>query len=404
MQISEFELLSYACANGIININTIQMQVEMNERKKYLEMHNHKVWQGKDGYYYTRLDDETAKTKRRLVKKAKRNDLEDAIINFYKQSANEPYIESVFYEWIDSKMKYGEIQKQTYERYEIDFKRFFSESKIAKTKFKYITELDLEEFIKISIHEKQLTAKAWGNLRSLLNGIFKYAKKRGYTPISITAFLGDLDISAKSFTKRHKKDEQCVFNELEMKKLVDYLLQKPSIGNLGVLLAAYTGMRVGEVVSLKWEDIGEKYIYVHRTQIRYHDEDGKEIYEVRDTPKTEAGIRNIVIVDGLKPILRQLKLMNPFAEYVFMKKGQIITKHVLDMCLYRACDSVGIPRRGMHVLRKTYATRLLNSNVDEAIVINRMGHTDIATTKGYYYYNDKTMEKMADLIGNVISY
>lgn len=58
----------------------------------------------------------------------------------------------------------------------------------------------------------------------------------------------------------------------------------------------------------------------------------------------------------------------------------------------------------MHVLRKTYATRLLNSNVDEAIVINQMGHTDIATTKGYYYYNDKTMEKMADLIGNVISY
>ena len=45
-----------------------------------------------------------------------------------------------------------------------------------------------------------------------------------------------------------------------MKLLAAHLLKKPTIGNLSVLFAMYTGMRVGEVVALKWEDITDDYI------------------------------------------------------------------------------------------------------------------------------------------------
>lgn len=199
-------------------------------------------------------------------------------------------------------------------------------------------------------------------------------------------------------------DEECVFREDEMHKLVEALSKKITVPNLGVLLAAYTGMRMGEVAALKWEDIREDHIYVHRTQIRYQGEDGRDIYEVRDFPKTEASIRKVVIVEGLKPILKQLRRINPFTEYVFVKDGELIRKHVFLDCLYRACDRAKIPRRGMHSLRKTFATRLINSNIDEAVIKNQMGHTDIGTTKGYYYYNDKTFENMAESIGKVINY
>lgn len=118
----------------------------------------------------------------------------------------------------------------------------------------------------------------------------------------------------------------------------------------------------------------------------------------------QAGVRKIVIVDRLKTIIKQLRLINPFTEYVFEKNNKPITKHVLDMCLYRACEKINIQKRGMHVLRKTYATRLINSNVDEAVIINQMGHTDISTTKNYYYYNDKTLDSIAYIIGRVINY
>lgn len=402
MNLSDKELLNYALENGMIDVSTIQKTIEMNERKKYLEMHNHEVWQGKDGYFYTKVDDETKPGGRRMIKKSKREAVEDAIVDYYKLRKDEPIIESVFTEWIKQKIKYGEIQKQTQERYQVDFDRFFSE--IKEKKIRYITEEELEDFIKSSIHDKQLTAKAWGNLRTLINGIFKYAKKKGYTNLSITSFLGDLDISSRSFTKNRMVDEECVFREDEMQKLVESLSRKVTVPNLGVLLAAYTGMRMGEVAALKWEDINEKYIYVHRTQIRYQGEDGKDIYEIRDFPKTEASIRRVVIVENLRPILKQLRRINPFTEYVFVKDGEVIRKHVFLDCLYRACDRAKIPRRGMHSLRKTYATRLINSNVDEAVIKYQMGHTDIGTTKGYYYYNDKTFDTMAESIGKVINY
>ena len=401
MNLSDKELLNYALENGMIDVSTIQKTIEMNERKKYLEMHNHDVWQGKDGYFYTKVDDETKPGGRRMIKKSQRKAVEDAIVEFYKGKSNEPTIESVFAEWIEQKIEYGEIQKQTKERYEVDFIRFFVD--IKEKKIKYITEEDLEDFVKTSIYKNHLKAKAWANLRTILIGIFKFAKKRGYTNISITSFLGDLEISRKAFCKDKKTDEESVFTDFEMRNLVKCLQEMPNMANLAVLMAAYTGMRAGEVVALKWEDINEKYIYVHRTQIRYR-KDGKDIYEVRDFPKTEAGVRKIVIVENLKSILKRLRLLNPFSEYVFTKDGEVMKKCVPSSSLRRMCDKAGIPRRGMHVLRKTYATRLLNANVDESVIINQMGHTDIATTKGHYYYNDKGIEKMAESIGKVINY
>lgn len=95
--------------------------------------------------------------------------------------------------------------------------------------------------------------------------------------------------------------------------------------------------------------------------------------------------------------------MNPFTEYVFAKDGEAMKKCVLSSGLRRMCGKAGIPRRGMHVLRKRYATRLLNANVDEAVITNQMGHTDITTTKGYYC-NDKALEIMAESIWKAINY
>lgn len=403
MEMTENQILKYALQNGILDLSTIQTQIEMNERKKYLEKHNHAIWQGKDGYYYTKVDDSRARSGRRLIKKSNKDVLNDAIIDFYKSQQNEPYIDDVFYGWINQKLAYGEIKQQTYERYEVDYKRFFDGTKISGIKFRYITQLELEDFIKSAIHDKSLTAKAWGNLRTLIKGMFKYAKKQGYTNISITEFFGDLDISRKAFTINRKQDEQCVFSEIEMEILIKHLMSNPTLGNLGVLIAAYTGMRMGEVIALKWEDITDEYIYVHRMQIRIK-ENGKNFYKIEDTTKTEAGIRKVVIVPKLRPILKHLRKINPFTEYVFEKDGKVLTKHMLENSINRACEKIGIPKRSMHVLRKTYATRLLNAKVDEAIITRQLGHTDIATTKAYYYYNDKSLDYIAKTVGKIINY
>ena len=93
-------------------------------------------------------------------------------------------------------------------------------------------------------------------------------------------------------------------------------------------------------------------------------------------------------------------------EYLFWdkQKGKIKTIHALTCYLYRVCDQVGIPRRSMHVLRKTYATRLLNAGIDGSIITKQLGHTNLDTTKEYYYYNDKSIEQIAKTIDLAINF
>lgn len=395
------ELLKFALENGMINLGTIQEKMEMNERKKYLNMHPYSVWEGKDGKWYTYLpDDEKG---RKLKKLATKKSIEDFIVKYYKQAEDEPNVKQVFYEWLDKKLKYGEIQKQTYDRYINDFEKYFIPKPISVSKIRYVTENQIEDFIMETIVENNLTAKAWGNVRIIIRGMFAYAKKRKYTQLNITMFLSELDISKKVFAKSKRKDELNVFTEDELKMIIAKLWERNTIGHLGVLMAIYTGMRVGEISALKWEDVKEDYIHINRSQIKFKDENGKSKYDIRNSPKTDTGIRDVVIIPELRMVLRRLRLINPFTEYVFEKNGTFMSVHAFTMILYRVCEELNIQKRGMHVLRKTYATRLINAGVDESIIINQMGHTDFRTTKNYYYYNNKSGGRMSDMISSALA-
>ena len=202
------ELLSRALEYGIIDGSDIQRQLEMNEKKKVLEEHRHKIYQGKDGNWYTYVDEEKG---RRKIKKKDKLVLEDYLHNYYKKKRNEPTIQSVFDEWIKEKLEFNEIAQQTYDRYYTDFVRFFvtnpSFENFADRKIKYIGEEVLEVFIKRTIAHMQLTQKAYSGLRILVNGIFKYAKKKKATSLSITQLMGDMQISKRSFAHVNKNRE-----------------------------------------------------------------------------------------------------------------------------------------------------------------------------------------------------
>ena len=94
--LTDKQLLSFAIENGIIDLDTIQKQIEMNERKKYLEMHNYVVFKGADGSYHTSVPDDTKPNKRRAIKRKTKESIEDAIVAHYKQTENEPTIQKVF--------------------------------------------------------------------------------------------------------------------------------------------------------------------------------------------------------------------------------------------------------------------------------------------------------------------
>ena len=149
------DLLNYAIQTGIISLDTMLNDIEDMERKEILAQHVYAITvttdkSGKEIYStYLPQQDGNRLYRRRNT----REELENVIVEFYKALQEEIYIDDVFYEWINRKLDFGEIQKASYDRYVNDYKRFFyyTSVSITKKKFKNITEDDLEIFIKCTI-------------------------------------------------------------------------------------------------------------------------------------------------------------------------------------------------------------------------------------------------------------
>lgn len=405
MQITDADVLKYAIENGIIDTSVIQQNIQMQRIREKLKQHPYKVWQGTDGKWRTYLPD--ADKGRKLVKRNEKYDIEDVILEYWESQAQYKTIEDVFNEWCKLKLEYGEIKKQTYDRYGTDFDRFFkaNDEDFYQLSITDVTEEDLEHFIKSKIHELDLTNKAYAGLRTIVMGVFKYAKKRKYTEISITNFFGDIDISKNAFKKVVKLDEDNVYTDSEARRVTEYIAEHETLIGLGIALAFETGMRVGEIAALKWEDIRKDHIYVHRTEERYKDWDGGYVFEVRDFPKSEAGCRQIVLTENAKKIIQTINTKyQDGSEWVFSKNGKRIKEKSFSVRIIGICNSIGINGRSMHKVRKTVGTKMLTNNVDEKIVQEMMGHSDISCTRKYYLFNNKNKAEVKRQVLNAITY
>ena len=115
---SSNEILRFIINSGMINIDDVQDSMEAMKREELLKKHPYKIWQGKDGEWYTKLVDENGSKKLRHRKTLK--DLENVVIEHIRKTVECPTVESIFHEWINIRLDRGEIEKSTYSRYERD--------------------------------------------------------------------------------------------------------------------------------------------------------------------------------------------------------------------------------------------------------------------------------------------
>lgn len=174
--------------------------------------------------------------------------------------------------------------------------------------------------------------------------------------------------------------------------------------------ALQTGLRTGELVGLKWEDINfeRKTLTIERSmEFRY------KVGEWRvGPPKSKSGYRTIPLTDEAICILkaqkeknRKLKVIDKeWADTVFLcRKGQPVKNSTYDTALFKICDKAGIKRFSMHVLRHTFATRCIEAGVDLPVLQKLMGHANIETTINTYgdiynYYKQKETQKVIDYL------
>lgn len=399
------DILHFAVDNGTIDLDTIQCAMDMQNRKNILEQHPYKIWQGQhNNRWYTYLPANN-KQKRCLKSYKTRKSLEDAIIKFYQSDALQPCFREIYFEWIAEKEEFDEISPSSICRYRSDFLRFFPANEpFCKIKLCNMEDSYLDRFIKKTIHDKQLSAKSYAGLRTLLLGVFKYAKMKKYTTFSISDFYKDFSLPKNIFKKNIKNKEEEVFSLEEIKLLVSYLSKDLTPQNLAILLQIYTGVRVGELTALKPEDNNKsRYLRICRTEYTYFDTElNKRVTSVKDFPKTDDSIRTIILPKEAQYILNLA--MHSAGEYLFSQNGKRITSRQINYALKKACKQIGIFPRSTHKIRRTYASKLLSEHLDDAFVQAQVGHKQITTTQKFYHFDIHSDTQKLALIDKAVNF
>ena len=387
-------LLNLLVEHGILKSATHTPEEEI-MREKILRQHPYKIYKGSDGRWTTYLPTPSG----RIVKKKKsKKELEDLVIAFWEGNDENPSFQEVFTEWNDRRRDLGKISDATHERYRQTFLRHCQS--ISNTGIKNLTSESLQDLLEEELYDKNLTAKAFSNLKTIIRGTLKRAKKRKLTNISITEMFDDLDVSEHDFKKTIKEDYEEVYNEKETQKIVGYLRENLDINNLGILLMFVSGIRVGELVTLKHADFTGNSFKVRRTETRKR-LPGKSIYEVKDFPKTDAGVRTVVIPESFNWLVAEIRRTNPFEEFIFMKNGKRMTTNAIRKRLERVCKWLDIYPKSPHKIRKTYITILFDNHVDNNMIRQQVGHASIYVGEKYYHRNRKTLEKKTEILSTI---
>ena len=156
--------------------------------------------------------------------------------------------------------------------------------------------------------------------------------------------------------------------------------------------AMQTGLRVGELVGLKFEDADLKNRTLRIRRTMKYDHTSKEWRS--GPPKSAAGNRTIPLTDLAIDILKKQKEQNSklkvvpleFREYVFIDESGLIKYGSYDSALGWVCKKIGIKPITMHNLRHTFATRCVQSGMAPKTLQTILGHSTINVTMDLYVH------------------
>lgn len=232
----------------------------------------------------------------------------------------------------------------------------------------------------------------------------------------------DVDIIRKNYVDcvelpKLIKPETNVLTVAEQHKLIMELKGTEEILGFGVTIALYTGMRLGEVLGLRWCDIDmcNDMIYVRRTVNRLPTLNGKTKTEiVIGTPKSQASIRNIPFTDCLKNEFVMQKEKNKALmgnrkpsedDYVLqLRVGHPVEPKTMQMVFKRILRDAHIRDVNFHALRHTFATRAIECGMDVKTLSAILGHADVTTTLNRYAHtlDEHKRNAIATLMENFI--
>lgn len=212
-------------------------------------------------------------------------------------------------------------------------------------------------------------------------------------------FAAEEDLCMPLKTTIHKpnqvKKELSILSMEEQQQLENFLTRDMTPAKLGILISLQTGLRIGEVCALSWEDIDLKndVIYVRHTISRIScDAPGEKTQLILDTPKTKASLREIPIPSRLRPFITEAKKKSDL-QYVISEKDNFISPRTYDYRYHQILEKCGLRPVNYHALRHTFATRCIEAGVDVKSLSEILGHANVSITLNTYVHSSMEMKR-----------
>ncbi len=286
-------------------------------------------------------------------------------------------------EWL--RQERGKVKESTYVKYDTILARHVL-PKLGGC-FPLGISTQLVERFKQELLDDALSVKTVRDILTVLRSILKYTTGQ---------YPGVFPAVEISYPKEQKKEARVLSLE-EQRQFVAYLQADMDACRFGVLLALLTGLRIGELCALRWENVSlrNKTIHVGATMQRLRDMDNAgegKTKVIISTPKSITSIRTIPLTNNAVRLCGQY---NPHCPAAFLLTGteQFMEPRQLQKRMAKYTRECGLEGVHFHTIRHTFATRCVEAGFEIKSLSEILGHSDTAITLGRYVHSSMELKR-----------
>lgn len=298
-------------------------------------------------------------------------------------------------EWLKNYVK-PSSKARTYERYSIIVEKHLKNG-LGEYELDDLSAIGIQRYItELLKNGNYITSK--GLSVNSVNGIINVIK----STLKLAFLLGLCKEYVGDKIKRPNAQSKAVncFSFAEQKKIEQAVINDKRCKMYGIILCLYTGLRIGELLALEWQDVdfNKCTLTVNKACYDGKDEHG-ETCIIIDTPKTAMSRREIPLPRQLISSLRELKKKSKSSRVVCDNTGNALSVRSYQRTFELLLKKLHIPRKGFHSLRHTFATRALECGMDVKTLSEILGHTNPGITLNRYVHS--MLEHKKDMMNRV---
>ncbi len=276
--------------------------------------------------------------------------------------------------WLESIVH--NVKESTYSNYFMKLEKHILPC-IGTVKYEHLTVKNLNDFIAVKLRSG-LSPKYVSDICRVIKSITKFARVR----------LGYADKAELLSLPKCEKKERKMLSVAQQNLLISYLSKGVLPSDLGVFIAAVTGIRIGELCALRWADIDfeKRIITVRKTMQRIKNIGGKTATKVVITPpKSRTSEREIPIPEVLFSRLKSMKKSDN--HYILTGEKTFSEPRTMQYRFKAILKKLNLPSVNFHSLRHMFATRCVAAGADVKTLSELLGHSSVEMTLNRYVHS-----------------